>query len=630
MCGIAGMFGRNSVSSDTLYDMGQALTNRGPDEYGIYQSGSFGIVHRRLSIIDLETGKQPIFNEDESVCVIFNGEIYNYSSLRETLSSRGHTFTTDTDTEVLVHLYEEHGPSFVDRLEGMFAFALWDSNDERLLLARDPMGIKPLFLARSGGEIAFASEILSLLESGVDHGGLDRQSIAQYFSLSHIPAPRTAFSNISKVEPGEVVRISEGDVTQRQFYRPSVEPQDHSFEEAATELRARLEKSVEQRLMSDVPLGAFLSGGIDSSIVVGTMANLTDDPIETFTVGFEESLFDESWAARAVADYHNTDHTEYTVTPDEVRDAIPAVLDRLGEPFADQSIIPTYIVSRETSNNVKVALSGDGADELFAGYSRYRGEYYSQYYRMLPSIIRRSVLEPTIDGLDVARDSSRGEFVRKVQKFTRGGIADVPARHFEWARIAEDDALDSLGVPAADSGRDILRQQHEVAQSYVPSERQDAMSRIQAVDTYFGLPNQILHKTDQASMYNSLEVRVPFLDTDIVEYAMSLPTEYKITPRKRKRILKRAFDDVLPDSILERGKQGFDMPIGEWFKDELADEFTETISAVETDLVDTDAVMDCFAEHSDGRREHGKFLWSVYVFARWHNRMVENGVLEPA
>lgn len=628
MCGIAGLLGGNSINAETLDAMGQTLSHRGPDEYGIYQIGELGLVHRRLSIIDLETGRQPIFNEDESICVSFNGEIYNYNSLRKTLSSSGHTFTTNTDTEVLVHLYEEHGPSFIDKLDGMFAFALWDSNKNQLLLARDPFGIKPLLLASDGDRIAFGSELPPLLESGVDHGGIHQQSIQQYFSLGYIPAPNTVFKNIRKLEPGESIVISNGGIENRQFYTPSIKSRDVSFEEAATELKTRVEDAIEKRLMSDVPLGAFLSGGIDSSIVVGTMADLTDDPVKTFTIGYEESLFDESWAAQEVAEYHATDHTEYTVKPDDVRDAIPDVLDRLGEPFADQSIIPTYVLSRETSNDVKVALSGDGADELFSGYSRYRGEYYSQYYRMLPSFVRKSGLEPAIEGLDASRDGSWGEFVRKLQKFTRGGIVDIPNRHFEWARIADDDALDSLGkLKPSESGRKILRQQHKNAQVYLPEDRQDAMSRIQAVDAHLGLPNQILHKTDRASMFNSLEVRVPFLDTDIVEYAMSLPTEYKITPRKQKHVLKRAFDDVLPDQILERSKQGFDMPIGKWFKHELAEEFMRTLSELDTTLIDTDAVINRFAEHKNGRREHGKFLWSVYVFARWHNRMKKKNII---
>lgn len=629
MCGIAGIYSTiDSHSELALQSLNDCLSHRGPDEEGFYREGPIGLAHKRLSIVGVDTGRQPIFNEDDTVCVIFNGEIYNQSSLREQLSATGHTFTTDTDTEVLVHLYEEHGPSFVERLEGMFAFALWDSTKERLLLARDPIGIKPLLLANDGKRIAFASELPALLESDVDHGGIDKTSFSQYFGLGYVPAPRTAFVNIRKLKPGEAVVITEDGIETTNVYTPSIEPRDISYEKAVLGLRTRVEDAVENRLMSDVPLGAFLSGGIDSSIVVGTMANCVDEPVETFTVGFEESLFDESWAARAVADYNDTNHTEYTVRPEEVREAIPKILDQLGEPFADQSLIPTYLLSEKTSQDVKVALSGDGADELFAGYSRYRGEYYSSYYRTIPPVVRKSVVEPTIRRLNVSRDNSRGERIRKVQKFLRGGEPNTADRHFEWARIADDEALSTVKGPNPTiEARDRLHEEHDTAELSLPTERQDEMSRIQAVDTHFGLPNQILHKTDRASMYNSLEVRVPFLDTHIVEYAMSLPTNYKITPRKQKRVLKRSFDDMLPDAILEREKQGFDMPIGEWFKNELEAEFRETVSAIESELIDTKAVMDRFAEHRNGRREHGKYLWSVYVFGRWHNRMKDKGII---
>jgi asparagine synthase (glutamine-hydrolysing) len=490
------------------------------------------------------------------------------------------------------------------------------------------MGIKPLVLADDGNSIAFASELPAIFESDVDHGGLDETALSQYFSLGHIPAPNTVFENVRKLEPGERVTISEGEIEHTQFYTPTVESRDVDFQTAVDGLRTRVEAAVEKRLMSDVPLGGFLSGGIDSSIVVGTMANQMDDPVKTFTVGFDEALFDESWAAQEVADYHNTDHTEFTVSPDDVRAAVPAVLDRLGEPFADQSLVPTYIVSRETSRDVKVALSGDGADELFAGYSRYRGEYYSKYYRQIPAAIRNSVIEPAVDRLDVSREDARGERIRKLKKFLRGGEPRLSHRHFEWSRIADDETLGgATRLTAASDGHASVQEAHGDATTYLPENRQDDLSRIQAVDTRFGLPNQILHKTDQASMYNSLEVRVPFLDTDVVEYALSLPTKYKITPREQKRVLKKAFEDILPTAILERGKQGFDMPIGEWFKHELEEEFRDTVEALDSDLVDTAAVLRHHDAHKRGTAEHSKHLWSVYVFARWHNRMRNQGVI---
>lgn len=629
MCGIAGVFcDRSTPSERTLEQMTECLIHRGPDDEGVYRDGPVGLAHRRLSIIDLSTGHQPIFNEDETVGVVFNGEIYNYTSLRDSLSSTGHRFSTDTDTEVLVHLYEEHGPSFVEKLEGMFAFALWDSEKERLVLARDRMGIKPLLLADDGETVAFASELSALLEADVDHGGLDREAIAQYFALGFVPATRTAFRNVTKVRPGEIAIVSEDGICRESFYTPSVSPCRPGLDTAATELRERVERAVEKRLQSDVPLGAFLSGGIDSSIVVGTMADLADKPVKTFTVGFDERLFDESWAAREVADYHDTDHHEFVVSSDDVRELIPEVVGRLGEPFADQSLLPTYVVAQKTRQRVKVALSGDGADELFAGYSKYRGEFYSRYYRAIPRPLRQHVFDPVVESLPASRTNTVGEFSRKAQKFLRGDEPDVAKRHFEWLRIPDDRTLPAFdGQSPTEVGRETLAARHHDLDSWLPSSRNDALSRMQAVDARFGLPNQMLHKVDAASMYNSLEVRVPFLDTEVVEYAMSLPTSYKITSRSQKRVLTRAFADRLPQSILERDKQGFDMPIGEWFKDELAAEFQDTLRTVETDLLDTDAVRAVYDEHCTGRREHGKFLWSVYVFLKWLERMRAEDVL---
>lgn len=628
MCGITGVFQSDGVSVERLKEMSDCLTHRGPDDDGVYRDRPVGLAHRRLSIIDLSTGHQPIFNEDETVAVVFNGEIYNYTELKASLSDTGHQFSTETDTEVLVHLYEEHGPSFVEHLEGMFAFALWDTEREQLVLARDRMGIKPLLLASDGERVAFASELPAILESDVDHGGLNRDALARYFAFGYVPAPQTAFQNVEKIRPGERVVVSADGIERETFYVPSVASRAPGIETAANRLRELVERSVERRLQSDVPLGAFLSGGIDSSIVVGTMAHFADAPVETFTVGFDEAVFDEAWAAREVAEYHDTNHHEYTVSADDVRELIPEVVGRLGEPFADQSLLPTYVVARETSNDVKVALSGDGADELFAGYSKYRGEHYSRYYRTISQSLRERILEPIINSLPASRANATGEFVRKAQKFCRGGESDLTARHLRWLSVPNGSATTAFdAVSPTDSGREMLTGQHASVQKWVPPTRGDDLSRMQAVDTRYGLPNQMLRKVDAASMYNSLEVRVPFLDTDIVEYAMSLPTEYKITARDQKRMLKKAFSDRLPDSILERPKQGFDMPIGEWFKDELASDFREVLQTVETDVLDEQAVYSVFEEHCRGRHEHGKFLWSVYVFLHWLDRMRTENVL---
>lgn len=628
MCGISGLYSLNGTPDiDRVERMNQESRHRGPDDSGLYTDGSVGLAHRRLSIIDLSGGRQPIFNEDESIVIIFNGEIYNYQMLRDSLSSAGHTFTTETDTEVLVHLYEEHGASFVKHLEGMFAFALWDRDENQLMLARDPMGIKPLFLIENDETIGFASELPSLLSAELDPGGLNRRALGVYFAFGYIPAPSTAFQNIRKIEPGEYVIISKDTITQEQFYQPKAKIHDPGFKTAAQELRSRIERAVKKRLMSDVPLGAFLSGGIDSSIIVGTMVELAEEPIDTFTVGFDNHLYDESWAARELAEYHGTNHHEFTMSADDVREIVPEVLSRLGEPFADQSLLPSYLVARETSQEVKVALSGDGADELFAGYDKYRVESLSKYYRTLPKSMREGVIQPLVNSTPTSRGHRVSNLLYKTQWFVnRSGSSAISDRHFELMRIYDETAAESFDeVNPATIGRKEMAIQHQKLLAEL--QEQDALTRIQAVDLQYSLPNQMLCKVDRASMYNSLEVRVPFLDKTVVEYALSLPKEYKINARSRKRVLKHAFDDVLPRSIRKRDKQGFDMPISEWFRNELYDDFREIVTSINLGVLDDEAVLRIHDEHRRGRRDHGKFLWSVFVFKHWGYRMKKSGLV---
>jgi len=629
MCGIVGVFDpADPPDADVIRAMSECLAHRGPDDDGFHLEGPVGIGHTRLSIIDLETGSQPIYNEDGSVAVVFNGEIYNYRSLRRSLKEEGHRFETDTDTEVLAHLYEEEGPDLVERLDGMYAFAIWDAQETRLVLARDPIGIKPLVTVEADGRFGFASEIPAILAGDIPHGGLDEEGLAAFFAFGYIPAPQTAFENISKLRPGEVLVLTEGGQTRSIRGIPSVAHQAPGFDTAATELRTLVGDAVEARLQSDVPLGAFLSGGIDSSVVVGAMAERAERPVRTFTVGFDEPAYDESSAARAVAAFHDTDHHEFTLTADDVREMVPEVLDRLGEPFADQSLIPTFLVSRATSGEVKVALSGDGGDELFAGYDKYRVEHLSPLYRALPSGLRSRVIEPVVDRLPATRSNRLGRVGYRAQWATsRAGEPSVPDRHFELMRLPDERMGDTYeGIDPVATGREALRRQHAALLSSQSS--RDPLTRIRAVDVRYSLPNQMLSKVDLASMYNSLEVRVPLLSKDVVEHALSLPSSYHITLRERKRLLRRAFADLLPDSILSRSKQGFDMPIGAWFRGELAGEFERTVREVETGLLDTRAVLDAFEAHRRGRREHSKFLWSVYVYKRWARRLTQRGILD--
>lgn len=627
MCGISGIFSYKSPpTKQELQQMNRCLHHRGPDDSGYFLEPPMGLAHRRLSIVGLESGDQPISNEDGSIVVVFNGEIYNYPTLQAELREAGHSFSTDTDTEVLVHMYEEYGYEFVSRLEGMFSFALWDRNDDLLFLARDSMGIKPLLFANDGQRIAFGSELPAILRSDVNHGELDRRGLSEYFALGYVPAPRTPFENVEKVRPGECLVVSVEGVNRHRFYNMDIEPVSHSFSTASKKLRDRLTASVRKRLMSDVPLGTFLSSGIDSTILTGLMSQLHDDPIQTFTIGFERDRFDESDLARQVAQYHGTDHTEYEVSAKDVFETIPAVLGELGEPFADPSLLPTYIVSRETSRNIKVALSGDGADELFAGYNRYRGEYYSTYYRRLPRSIRSMLVEPVVNRLPASRSSKTGELIRKGQKFVEIDAPGVSDRHFEWVQKIPHEALEVYQNcdPTID-GKSVLIEAHKRLNDCYPDERQQPLSEILAVDVQHGLPNQMLRKVDLASMYNSLEVRVPFLDLAVVKYAQGLPLEYKITATDRKRILKHAFDDLIPEAVRSQPKQGFDMPIGEWFKHELKANFESIVTEVDLPLLDAHAVLNLHQRHISGRQDYEWFLWNVYVFAHWYQQMEEEG-----
>jgi asparagine synthase (glutamine-hydrolysing) len=433
---------------------------------------------------------------------------------------------------------------------------------------------------------------------------------------------------VSKLRPGELAVVSSGEVDRSRFYTPDISRVEQDLDTAALNLRTRVEQAVEERLQADVPLGAFLSGGIDSSIVTGLLSNVRGDPVSTFSVGFHESQFDETWAAREVASYHDTDHHEYKVSPSDVREVIDEVIPTLGEPFADSSILPTCVVSQRTREEMTVALSGDGADELFSGYSKYKGEYYSKYYRVIPRAIRRNVIEPSVNRLPASRGTKTGNAIRQAQKFVRGGEPATAERQYQWMALATARSSPAVNqIDVQDHAVNRIADAQTEAVATLPEGCQDDLAMIQMTDARFALPDGILAKVDRASMLNSLEVRVPFLDTDVFEFAMGLPTSQKITPTEQKLILKRAFDDVLPEKILQRSKQGFEVPIGEWFKDELKSELTETVSVSETDMVDTDFVWELYQEHVDGTRDHAHFLWAVYVFLRWHNRMREEGIL---
>jgi asparagine synthase (glutamine-hydrolysing) len=602
--------------------MAERLVHRGPDEDGLWIGDGAGLSFRRLRIIDLHTGSQPMTNEDGAVRVVFNGEIYNHVELRARLEARGHRFESRADTEVLVHLYEEMGPELVTELNGMFAFAIWDERAHRLTLARDPIGIKPLLYALTESGLVFGSEMGSLLEAGGFDTSFDPDAVHLYLSWGAVPAPRTIYRGVRRLEPGHLMVWENGRASLRRYWHALEAPDSPptTFEEGAERLRELLEDSVRRQLGSDVPLGAFLSGGIDSTTLVGLMARREPD-VRTFSVGFSaDPAFDETPWAREAAAFHRTRHRETQLGPDDVRDVVPLVLDRISEPFGSSSILPSYVVSRETRRELTVALSGDGADELFAGYDKYLGETYRDWYGRVPRGLRRRVVEPAIAALPASRDTRLGELGRKARRFLGGFDRDAATRHDRWMRTATAAEVRALvGDPQpGNPGIDVIRKLHG---DYEARGGRDALNRVLFTDLSLALPTDMLVKVDQASMLNSLEVRVPFLDHRIVALAMAMPGEWKMRGTRRKRVLREAVRDLLPPAISRRPKAGFEVPVGEWLKREMAEMFWDTVSGSGAIPFDRATLERWYDEHRSGRADRAKILWAVFSLRWWERRL---------
>jgi asparagine synthase (glutamine-hydrolysing) len=622
VCGIAGLVTRRGTPDRaTLSRMADGMIHRGPDEEGFHVGEGVGLAFRRLRIIDLHTGSQPQANEDGTVHVVFNGEIYNHDELRERLRARGHVFRTRSDTEVLVHLWEDHGEDLVRELNGMFAIAIWDDRAKSLFLARDRMGIKPLLWALTDTGLSFGSEMSCLLAAGGVDEGIDGIALHEYLSWGAVPAPRTLLRGVRRLEPGHSLLWKDGRVSKRRYWHPVSDAADRpaSYEEGCRRLRELLEDSVRLRRVADVPLGAFLSGGVDSTAIVGTMARLGGD-VRTFAIGFtDDPVFDETPFARDASRFHGTTHTERSLHAEDIRDLIPHVLDHLDEPFGSSSLLPAFAVSRETRRNVTVALSGDGADELFAGYNKYLGDVYRAWYGRVPRGIRRSLLSPAIRSLPASRGSRLGEFGRKARRFLDGLEGDAADRHDRWMRIAGAEEVSALlGEPRSNPGLEEVRARH--AEWDELGDADDALNRTLYTDLTLALPSDMLLKVDHASMMNSLEVRVPFLDHRLVELAMAMPGDWKMHGTHRKRILKDAVGDLLPPSIRRRPKAGFDVPVGEWLKTDLRDLFWDTVNGDTALPLDRDLLRGWYDEHVSGRAERSKILWAAFTLRWWERR----------
>jgi asparagine synthase (glutamine-hydrolysing) len=627
MCGIAGFADRSlrwSVAGEaaaedtaTLGRMCAAIRHRGPDDEGRRVMPGAALGMRRLSIIDLATGQQPIHNEDESVWVVFNGEIYNYAELRAELTARGHRFYTNSDTETIVHAYEEWGADAFARLRGMFGIALWDSRNGSLFLARDRVGIKPLHYAKVGDRLYFGSEIKSILAAGEVIPKIDFAALDHYLSFLYTPRDVSIFEGVHKLPPGHILRWRAGTIEISRYWEmPAEERQPASEQDAVDSLRQVLRDAVRSHLMSEVPLGAFLSGGVDSSVVVGLMAEASNQPVRTFSIGFDDPRFDELEHARVVARHFGTDHHEFVVKPDALA-IIDDLIAHFDEPFGDSSAIPTWYVSEIARRHVTVVLSGDGGDELFGGYERYSPHpRIAAFDRWAPPASRRvaSLVWPLLP-----HGATGKNFLRRAARDSRGRYLDQIGyfQPDEKSSLLSGDVQQAVGTADAEArlGR------HFARLSGLPW---DAQMMHFDFETY--LPEDILTKVDRMSMAHSIESRVPLLDNAVVDYAATLPAAFKIKNGRKKHILKEAAASLLPAHILNRRKQGFAVPVGGWFRGDLRDFFSDVLlsqRARERGYFNQRFVNRIVREHLAGRRDHTLRLWALVVFELWHRQYLD-------
>ena len=625
MCGIVGnVLARADRTPDAavLKRMNDRITHRGPDDEGVFVQGPAGLAMRRLKIIDLTTGHQPMTGEDGRVWTVFNGEIYNYRELREAHAARGHVFTTRSDTEVIVHGYEERGVASVGDLDGMFAVAIWDAPARTLLLARDRLGIKPLYYAVLPDQIVFASELKALLEHPAIERTLDLTALSRYLAHEYVPAPHSILRAVRKLPAGHWLTYTDGRVKLEPYWDVHFQRGAGIDEAEAVEaLRAALDRSVKQHLVSDVPLGVFLSGGIDSSAVAAFAARHFPGRLKTFSIGFEDPSFDETAHARRVARVLDTDHQEEILDPRAALDLVTRLPELLDEPLGDASFLPTYLLSRFTRRSATVALSGDGGDELFAGYPTYQAHRLAGPLELIPPLLRRRLLRPVVERLPVSLDNLSFDF--KLKRFVAGLDFGPVDRHAAWLgsftpaeqrELFTADALARMEAPPSYAAF------HEML-SHAPSA--SGLERMLYLDLKGYLGEGVLTKVDRASMACSLEVRVPLLDHRVVELASSLPMHLKLRRVTTKYVLKRALAGVLPRDILERPKKGFGIPLGRWFRGELAPMLRDVCAPEvirRAGLFRPEAVGRLLAEHAEGRHDHRKKLYTLLAFQLWASR----------
>ena len=619
MCGICGMAsirGGDAPDRDVLARMNEAITHRGPDSDGFFCQGPVALAMRRLSIIDLEGGDQPIANEDGSVTVIQNGEIYNYRELAAELRRSGHEFATRSDTEVIAHLYEEHGLGFAERLRGMFAIAIWDQRRQRLVVARDRYGIKPLFYREKGGQLSFASELKSLRRQPDFSREVDLGALEAYLAMNFVPTPLTIYRDARKLPPGHLLILENGDYRIEPYAQPRPVAADQvrreSEEELAEELRSRLRDSVAAHLVADVPVGVLLSGGIDSGTLTALASEQATEPVKTFTIGFKEQGWSEADLARTVAKTFGADHHELIVEPQAV-DLLPRIVDVFDEPFADNSALPTYLVSELAAEHVKVVLSGEGGDELFGGYYSYVGDVWAPRLGR-PATAVRSIVER------LPSSSSSRRIDDRLKRFVRGAHLPQPERHVSWSQVFAPEMRESLLVQREGEGFDPLAAHRA---RWDASAGAEELSRAQDVDFGVYLVDNILAKIDRASMAHSLESRVPFLDPVIADFALALPANQKVRRLAKKRLFRDAVAPLLPKEIISGRKRGFALPVAAWFRGDLLPFARETLSPERMQaqgLLDPGVVSGVIDTHVSGSEDLSRNIWGLICLSLWFDR----------
>lgn len=626
MCGICGVVSfqpGGTTDKAILQRMNQTLFHRGPDDEGYYQDAQAGLAMRRLSIIDLHTGQQPISNEAGDVWVVYNGEIYNFGQVRTELEQRGHVFRTKTDTEIIVHAYEEYGDECVKRFNGMFAIALWDARNRRLLLARDRLGIKPLYYWAGQDKLVFGSELKAVVVHPEVPREIDLEALDLFLTLEYIPASRTIYKGICKLLPGHILVLEERMVKETQYWDIPYKPVAWNAAECTEILCDLIKEAVRIRLVSDVPLGAFLSGGIDSSTIVAYMSQNTSEPVQTFSIGFEDDTYNELPYAHAVAKHFGTTHQSEMLRPDIAGLAEQLVLHQ-DEPFADTSIFPTYLVSKLASQAVKVVLSGDGGDELFAGYDTYLAQRLDRYYGRLPGFLRHHTLPAFANWLP-PQPAKKG-LINKVKRMVEGGALDPALQHTRWMVFLN--STDKIGLYESNL-RETLNK--DLAATLIDAYfkkgmRFDHLAQQQYVDIKTYLADDILTKVDRMSMAVSIEARVPLLDYHIVEFAMNLPPHLKLNGPRTKAILRNAVKQLVPDLVLEKPKQGFSIPMKHWLRGSLKPMMLDLLSKDSLHrggYFNPSVVSSWIQEHLDGRVNHSHRLWALMVFEMWHrNEMI--------